>query len=180
MIVKRIIVLILLTFLVIGCYRLKNPPKPKHLISKDKMVNILIDIRLMSSATGTNKRILDNKVANKEAYIYNKYGIDSLQFAESNEYYAYHVAIYDDIYSRVKDSLDALKTFYKDLEDKEIKEKQEQDSLKALAKKDTLGLKRKKDSINAIRKRDSLTELMLLEQTEKEGLIAPLSDTDGQ
>ena len=83
MIKKQICVILLLPLMVISCYKLKNPKKPDNLISEDKMVNILIDIRLMSSATGTNKRTLDNHISDKEDYIYNKYDIDSLQFAET-------------------------------------------------------------------------------------------------
>ncbi|WP_242084107.1 DUF4296 domain-containing protein [Aestuariivivens sediminis] len=179
MIVRGILVL-LFTFFLVGCYKLKNPPKPKNLIPKEKMINILIDIRLMASATGVNKRTLDNNIAHKEEYIYNKYNIDSLQFALSNEYYVYHIEIYDDIYAKVKDSLDALKNLYKDLEEKELKIKQEQDSLKALVKRDSLNLKKSLDSIGAIRKNDSLTEIYLSEKIKKEGLIDPVSDNDGQ
>ena len=201
MIIIKRITLLLLSVLFLGCYGLKNPKKPKNLISKDKMVNILIDIRLMSAATGSNKRTLDEKVVDKEAYIFNKYNIDSLQFALSNEYYAYHIDDYDDIYTRVKDSLDGLKTYYSDLETKEIKEKKQRDSVRDLVKKDslvlnrkldsvktamqkdTLGLRMKLDSIRAAHKpirakieNDSLLEAKFMEQVEKEGLIPPVSD----
>ena len=204
MIVKRT-TLFLIGILFLGCYGLKNPKKPKNLISKDDMVNILIDIRLISATTGSNKKILDKEVTDKEAYILNKYNIDSLQFALSNEYYAYRVDDYDDIYTRVKDSLEALKIYYKDLETKEINTKKKQDSLRELVKKDrlilnkkldsvkvsmqkdTLGLKMKLDSIRAahqsIRREienDSLLEVEFMEQVKKEGLIPPVSDNVGQ
>ncbi|WP_242203939.1 DUF4296 domain-containing protein [Aestuariivivens insulae] len=156
MMIQRFSLLCLVAVLVLGCYGLKGPEKPENLISKDNMVNILIDIRLVSAATGANKRTLESKVANKEAYIFNKYNIDSLQFALSNEYYAYHVDDYDDIYTRVKDSLEKLKTFYKDLETKELEEKKKQDSLQALIKKDSLKLNRKLDSIRRVMKKDTL------------------------
>ena len=87
MTIKRVIILAL-TFCLIGCFGLKNPKKPKNLIPKDKMVNILIDIRLITSSnTGISHRTLNDLIPNKETFIYNKYNIDSLQFALSNEYY---------------------------------------------------------------------------------------------
>ena len=72
---------------------------------------------------------------NLDSYVYRKHNIDSLQFALSNNYYTFYTKDYEEIYSRVIDSLDRLKAFYKDLELKEAKEvvriKKEQDSLKA-------------------------------------------------
>ena len=183
MIKKQICVILLLPLMVISCYKLKNPKKPDNLISEDKMVNILIDIRLMSSATGTNKRTLDNHISDKEDYIYNKYDIDSLQFAESNAYYTYHIDTYDDIYAKVKDSLSVLKSYYQELEVKELEQKKEKDSLEALLKKDTLGVKKGKDLIDAIKINDSLTKKLDLNGNDldsQKGLIAPVSDTVGQ
>ena len=58
---KRIILYLGIVLFVAACYKYKAPKKPKHLISKDKMVNILLDLKLLSSTTGKNKRILDEK-----------------------------------------------------------------------------------------------------------------------
>lgn len=198
MIIKRF-TLVLLALFIMGCYGIKNPKKPKNLISKDEMVNILIDIRLMTSATGTNKRTLDETIPDKEAFIYNKYNIDSLQFALSNEYYAYRIDDYDDIYTRVKDSLEALKTKYKDLEDEELQIKKVQDSIRDLMEKDRLTLHKKIDSIKArltdqdtlalnkkidslrgvFKVKDSLRRLLFDGEFKEERLIIPpVSDTD--
>ena len=157
---KKFVIYIGVMFTVVSCYKLNEPKKPKNLIPQQEMVNILIDLRLISSANGTNKKILDSLNIEAETYIYNKYKIDSLQFAESNNYYAFHIEKYEDIYKRVKDSLEALGNFYKELEKKEEAEKKKQDSLNLIAK-------------------DSLKGNIIKDNSEN-GLIEPVSDIDAQ
>lgn len=98
------------------------------------MVNILIDLKLIASVTAANDiKVLDSNYVQSEQYVYKKYNIDSTQFALSNNYYAFHLKDYEDIYTKVKDSLEALSRYYEDLELKELKERRTQDSIKALA-----------------------------------------------
>lgn len=121
-------------FVVTSCYKFKEPEKPKNLISKADMVNILIDLKLIASVTAANDiKVLDSNYVHSEQYVYKKYNIDSTQFALSNNYYAFHLKDYEDIYTKVKDSLEALSRYYEDLELKELKERRTQDSIKALA-----------------------------------------------
>lgn len=121
--------------LVLSCYKFKEPEKPKNLISKSDMVNILIDLKIIASITGAGDiKLLDSNNVRAEKYIYNKYNIDSTQFALSNNYYAFHLDDYDDIYKKVTDSLEALSRFYEEVELQEIKERKIQDSLKSLKK----------------------------------------------
>ncbi|MBT8266241.1 MAG: DUF4296 domain-containing protein [Bacteroidia bacterium] len=115
----RLISIVCILLLVTSCKdnSIKPPEKPKNLISKDKMVDILYDMSLLSAAKGVNKRALESKGINPEAFIYEKYEIDSLQFAESNNYYAYDIKTYDDLFSRVKLKLQAdKKAFNKEIE----------------------------------------------------------------
>lgn len=177
MIFKRIVVVLLILVAVTSCYKLNGPEKPKNLISKDKMVDILIDIRLMSAATGKNQNILFSNDIKSYKYIYEKYNIDSLQFALSNSYYAFRVDDYDEIYAEVQDSLQSLKKTFEELNEIEIREKATQDSLKMVAKQDSLAVTTKLDSLNLKRRNDSLTQV-LLETKNNEGLIKPVSDTD--
>ena len=51
MILKRLVLFVGIIFTVIACNNLRGPEKPKNLISKDKMVNIIIDMSLFNSAT---------------------------------------------------------------------------------------------------------------------------------
>ncbi len=73
-------------------------------------------------------------------YVFEKHGIDSLQFAMSNNYYAYYVKDYKEIYDKVIDSLEALKLVFKaqELKEKKELEQREKDSLNAIKIKDSL------------------------------------------
>lgn len=208
MILKRLIAYFVLVLLATACYKYDKPKKPKDLIPKDKMVNIIMDIRLLSSANGKNKTTLEKNNLQSESYIYKKYNIDSLQFALSNNYYAYYVDDYMEIYDKVKDSLGALKDKFSDLVKKEEQEKKYKDSINRVTKRDSIailklkdyinvlvkkGLKKPlitkdsirliklKDSLKTIIKRDSLSKLNLKTPIEiEEELIEPVADTDFQ
>ncbi len=124
--------------LLVSCYDIKKPEKPENLIAKDKMVNIIIDLSLFNSAKGINKRTLENKGINLEQFIYKKHNIDSLQFAASNNYYAYNIVEYEAIYDRVKDSLTGLKDEYSAIENKKKKVKQKRDSIRREKTRDSV------------------------------------------
>ena len=68
--------------------------------------------------------------------IWQKYNIDSLTFALNNNYYAFYINDYEEIYNKVKDSLTLLKTTYDELllqEEAEAKKKLKiKDSLKLI------------------------------------------------
>ena len=147
--IKRVLVFFSIVFLVVAC-GFGGPDKPKNLISKDKMVNILIDARLMGSATHINKQKMVEHGVKLDQYVFEKYGIDSLQFALSNAYYTYHINDYEEIYNTVTDSLEALKKQLKEQKLKEEKEltKKEKDSTDVLVTKDSLDIIRKKDSLS--------------------------------
>lgn len=182
MILKQLIVSLCFIVLFSACNKVKGPKKPDNLISKDKMVEVLIDAKLIGSAGSVNKMIMKNKGIDVNTYVFAKHNIDSLQFALSNDYYAFYLEDYEEIYNRVEDSLNALKTKFKDLEAKEWKEKtkREEDSIKTLSKeKDTIGLSKVKDSLKILSKIDSL-KLLKRNIHKKEGLIEPISDIDFQ
>lgn len=184
MILKRLTILVGVVLLVTSCYQYKKPEKPKNLISKDKMVDVLIDFKLISSANAANKKIMRNHGVNTETYVFTKHDIDSLQFALSNDYYAFYSKEYEEIYTKVIDSLEKLKGIYKALElkEEEAKAKKEQDSINRIANKDSLGLMKIQDSLKIKIEKDSLTEILLKRKFEEEGgeLIAPVSDTGSQ
>lgn len=116
--------------LVIACKDKNAPQKPENLMSEDKMVDVLIDLSLLSSAKGVNKKVIENNGITPDAYVYKKHGIDSLQFSTSNAYYAYFIDDYDQIYTRVKDSLERLKIKYVRLEEKENSKKKNSKTVK--------------------------------------------------
>jgi len=162
MIFKRLILYIAALIFITACYKFKEPEKPKNLISKTKMADILIDLKLINAANSTNKKIITNHNIEAENYIFSKYNVDSLQFALSNEYYAFHVEDYEDIYNKAKDSIEALKVFYEDikLKQEELKKKK-RDSIKRVKRvKDSLNRVKRTDSLKQVRrKKDSLNKL---------------------
>jgi hypothetical protein len=168
---KRLVIYVGIVLLLASCYQYKKPDKPKDLISKDKMVDILIDVKLIASANGVNKTIMENKGLNPETYVFDKHNIDSLQFALSNDYYAFYSKEYEEIFTKVIDSLTQLGVIYKALEIKEEKEAAEakkiQDSINHIISKDSLDLIKTKDSLKQKYKQEG-------------GLIAPVSDKGSQ
>ncbi len=118
---------ILIFFLAISCINnsSEKPKKPENLIKKDKMVEIIFEMTIFSAAKGVNKRIIESKGISPEDYVYKKYNIDSLQFAQSNDYYAYYLDSYDDIYSKVKLKLQKEKTYYDSIVAAETKQRRE-------------------------------------------------------
>ena len=115
-----------------SCYDIEKPDKPKDLIPEDQMVDVLVDITIMSSAKGINKRTLENNGVTPVAYIYKKHGIDSTQFVNSNNYYAHDIKVYERIYAKVKDSLVILRDKYKAIQKEETEKKnKEKNEVKA-------------------------------------------------
>lgn len=109
---KKVIIYCLLLVLVFGCSELGKPKKPDNLIPEKDMVAILVDLAVLSSAKGVNKMTLQNNGISPEEYVYKTHKIDSLQFLNSNNYYAYKTENYEAILKRVEDSLKSLKSLY--------------------------------------------------------------------
>ncbi|WP_292948038.1 DUF4296 domain-containing protein [Olleya sp. UBA1516] len=126
MLKQSIVIYIFITLLFVSCYGIEKPKKPENLMSKDKMVDVLVELALVSSAKGINKRELENKGIVPDTFVYRKHKIDSTIFADSNNYYAYDIDEYSQIYKDVRDSLESLRTFYKTEEKKEDKIKQKE------------------------------------------------------
>ncbi len=136
----RYMILVFVFGLIISCDSNKMT-KPDNLISESKMVDIIVDLTMMNSGHGLNKALLDKEGIVPEDYVYAKYGIDSIQFINSNEYYAHNIDTYQDIYTNVKLKLNVKKEFYKKLNEEETKVKKKEDSLQRVKRKG------KKDSI---------------------------------
>jgi hypothetical protein len=75
--------------------------KPKKLIEKDKMIDILYDMALLEAVKSQNVNGgLSTKKANE--FLFKKYQIDSLQWEENNKYYASDIEEYKEMYEEVK------------------------------------------------------------------------------
>ncbi|MFC5193918.1 DUF4296 domain-containing protein [Bizionia hallyeonensis] len=144
---KKIVIYILLAAFVINCTQFGKPKKPENLIAKKDMVAILVDLSLLSSAKGANKRTLEHNGISPEDYVYNTHQIDSLQFLNSNKYYSYNTKEYETILKNVEDSLKKLKEKYKKI----VEENETQELL-------SKELQSKKSSKDSITKKPRKTE----------------------
>lgn len=155
----RFLVYIVVLLFVVSCNDgVTKPKKPDNLIPKSTMVDIIVDINLMNAAKGVNKRLLEEKVVNPEAYIYKKYNIDSLQFSKSSDYYAYDIKTYEAIYQQAKERLEAKKMAW---EADEKARREEADSLRQAKRREKKPTRTRgnipKDSVSIGRSRSTET-----------------------
>lgn len=101
--------------------------RPKDLIPSDKMVDVLVEVSLLQAARNYNKTLLEEKGIDPENYIWEKYDIDSLKFAQSSQFYAENYRQYEQIYSLAKERLEEYRTHYDSLEQID---RQQRDSLR--------------------------------------------------
>lgn len=80
--------------------------KPDNLIPKEKMVEVLKDLAIVNAAKSTNVAVLQDNGIEPMAYIFEKHGIDSVQFVESDRYYASIPPEYEKIYKEVEAKLE--------------------------------------------------------------------------
>lgn len=75
--------------------------KPDRLISEEKMIDILYDLAVLDAMRTQKPEALNQRSIVADGYIYKKYDVDSLQFAQSNRYYASDIKAYKKMYERV-------------------------------------------------------------------------------
>ena len=84
-----------------------NIEKPKNIIPKEKMVDLLFDMHLANKSRNI-KTSFNEKNPNYFPLIYKKYKIDSNQFKTSHAYYIKNIDLYIEIYKKLEDSIDKL------------------------------------------------------------------------
>jgi hypothetical protein len=94
--------LLLLAVMLLACQNVVRPDKPNDLISEDQMADIFYDAYLANAAKSINNKKLRQMGIRLDSIIYQKHGIDSTQFAHSNEYYSLDLDNYAEIYSKVE------------------------------------------------------------------------------
>jgi len=128
----RNVIAIFFVLIFLGCNSIERPEKPDNLIPKAQMIDIMYDIFLLNSAKGVNKRMLESNGIEPEQYVFEKYGIDSTQFANSNNYYSYDTKTYESILEGIKEKINSKKKQYEALDKAEEEaRKKKADSLKA-------------------------------------------------
>ncbi len=102
---KNLVFLFLGSIAFISCDK-QTIAKPAQLIEEGVMVDIIYDLTILEAVKYENVASLEaNHIVPKE-YIYKKYKIDSLQFAQNNQYYASDIENYKKIYDRVKQKIE--------------------------------------------------------------------------
>lgn len=163
---KKIIIPFLIILAVFVSCKKELAKEPKHLIEKEKMVDIMYDLSLLGAMRSQNAVFLDSFKNNSNEYIYKKYKIDSIQFAQSNIYYAADFKEYKKMYEQVKLRLEKnkklaeaavkaekKKTALLEKKNKKLKEKKVNDSIKKVndsKKAAKLKMAREMDSLKKI------------------------------
>ena len=104
------VILLILLFLSCGNSQVKYK-KPDNLIPKEKMVEILYDMHL-ALGTSNQKNIHLEKNRNYMSLVFEKYGVDSTEFAISNIYYTAEIEEYQEIFEEVEARLKQDKDRY--------------------------------------------------------------------
>ena len=145
--IKKILLFLVVLSMFFSCKK-ELVKTPNHLIEKDKMVNIMYDLALLEAIKTQNPSSLDSFKINSNEYIFKKYKIDSLQFAQNNIYYAADYKEYKIMFEKIKSRLDKNKISVEKL----IKvKKKKADLLKKQQKK--LKIKREADSIKKVKQK---------------------------
>lgn len=111
---KKLLYIFVLMVLM-GCDGVEKPEKPANLISEDKLADIMYDLYILNAAKGVNRRVLERHGIMPTDYVYGKHGVDSLQFAQSNTYYAFDMQAYSRIVEKVRIALEKEKEVYEAL-----------------------------------------------------------------
>lgn len=88
--------------------------EPENLISKEKMAEILADMAIVNSAKSTNIGIIRDNNIDPTDYVFQKHGVDSVSFVQSDRYYASIPIEYEAIYTEVESKLERQKKILED------------------------------------------------------------------
>jgi len=103
---KKTTIFLLIVWFVLSC---RDVQKPENLIPEDKMMDILYDLNILQAIHSNNYKLLSSYDLKPEAFIYQKYDIDSVQFAESHRYYISNIDRYEKILEKIIDRSGAKK-----------------------------------------------------------------------
>lgn len=154
---KNFVFIILVLFLSVSCKK-ELVKEPKRLIEKEKMIDIMYDLSLIEAMKYQHPVSVDSVETSPTAFILKKYKIDSLQFSQSNRYYAAdyenYKSMFDEVGKRLAVNQRAVDSILKIEEKNAAKEKKNKlkDTLKDKIKRDL-----KKVRLDSIRKTTRLS-----------------------
>jgi hypothetical protein len=121
---KKLAALFLLFAILISCQK-PAVQKPDNLIDEDVMVDIMYDISVLEAMKSQKALVLEANAINPNTYIYKKYKIDSLQFANSDKFYASDIKKYKEIFDKVNKRMEEkIESFKKANTSKPVPDKQ--------------------------------------------------------
>lgn len=100
---KKLTLVLVIAMLFLNCDS-RTTEKPKNLIEKEVMVDILYDLYLINALKSNDVKFSARGVTPAK-FIYEKYKIDSLQFLQSDIYYASDLEEYEKLYQKVTQKL---------------------------------------------------------------------------
>ncbi len=102
---KNFVVIVLVLFLSVSCKK-ELVKQPKGLIEREKMIDIMYDLSLLEAIKYQNPLSLDSSDTSQKRFVWQKYKVDSLQFAQSNIYYAADYDDYKDMFDEIAKRLE--------------------------------------------------------------------------
>lgn len=118
---RKVSVVFCLLLLTAACDKRMNYQKPENLISKQQMIELLYDMHLAVGTSNLQNLKLE-KNRNYMSLVYEKYGIDSAQFAASNIYYSANINEYEAIFEEVEKRLKIDQNLYQKVADSLIEQ----------------------------------------------------------
>jgi hypothetical protein len=112
-----------ITIILMSCTSNTIYKKPDDLIPKNKMIELMTDIYIANAATNVHN-IHEERQKNYMYLVYKKYGIDSAQFAGSNQYYISKIDEYKKMHEKVQKRISKLKKEKEAALNPPVKEKQ--------------------------------------------------------
>jgi hypothetical protein len=107
----RKITFVLACFLLFGCAEEKKETMPANLLSKEKMVGVLMDVQLAEAAMTMNPYNADLRTLNNSSLpfdVFAKNKITKQQYNESFDYYSQHPELLDEVYASVLENLSKM------------------------------------------------------------------------
>ena len=126
---KKVLSFLVILILIVSCKE-EIVEKPDNLIEKNKMVDIMYDLAILEGIKYQNITSLADYNMNSSQYIYKKYKIDSLQFVQSNVYYASNYEEYKEFFDEIVKRIDDQKAVVDSLVLMDVKKKVKLDSIK--------------------------------------------------
>ncbi len=105
---KRLIIIISFSSL-FSCSHLKDRNPPDNLIGQELMSKIMLDVILMKNIKRNGYAIKEKRNLLVDQYILQKYGIDSLRFNKSQDFYSKNPKEYTYIFEIIQSRLNELR-----------------------------------------------------------------------